>query len=135
MLKHILLTLGLLAGYGTAQSQALSNEAWYTVPDARGVQVVHIECGADYFDPREIVVQSNLPVEFLVRTPDLLQEFISGFGPVTSVGRQPTVHRFTPNAVGHFPLFCRRPGVDEPPGEAARKRGLLTVVPANGRVR
>ena len=40
--KHLLFILALAAGCGVAQSQAISTEAWYAVPDARGVQVVNV---------------------------------------------------------------------------------------------
>lgn len=145
MLKPLLFMLGLVAGCGVAQSQALRmpqnaiapqdipSEAWYTVPDARGVQVVNIDCGSGLFDPYEIVVKANIPVELLVRTSEPSQEFVSGFMAAQAIGRKPTPFRFTPNALGHLPLLCRTLGQPDSPKAPGIKRGVLTVVQSYGK--
>src|SRR5690349_16594376 len=127
MSKRLFL-LGLLAACGIAQAQPVSTEAWIAVTDARGVQLVNIQCGSNYFDPPEIVVRSNVPVELSVRTSAPSLEFVSGFAAANAIGRQPTSHTFTPTAAGHFPLVCEQVGGAANPGQ----RGLLTVVPSNG---
>lgn len=132
MLKTIIVMLGLAAGCGAAQSQALSTEAWHAVPDARGVQVINVECGESFFDPPEIVVKGNRPVELLLRTSEASQEFVTELTPGVgkAIGKQKTSHRFTPSANGHFAMGCQKQGGGKP-GNGKRK-GLLTVVPDNG---
>lgn len=127
-LKHLLFILALATGCGTAQSQAISTEAWYTVPDARGVQVVNVECGNGVFDPREIVVKKGKPVELSVRTSEESQEFVSDFNPGKAIGKQKSSHRFTPTANGQFSLVCQKQGGVEDEHVKAKKSGRLTVV-------
>ena len=133
MLKRFVLMLGLAAGYSAAQSQAISTEAWYAVPDAQGVQTVNVECGAKFVDPPEIVVKSNRPVELRVRTSEESQEFISDLNPGVgrAIGKQPTPYRFNPNANGRFAIGCQKQGGSQNPNNG-KKLGLLTVVPDNG---
>lgn len=133
MLKRFVLMLGLAAGYSAAQSQAISKEAWYAVPDAQGVQTVNVECGAKFVDPPEIVVKSNRPVELRVRTSEESQEFITDLNPGVgkAIGKQPTPHRFNPNANGRFAIGCQKQGGSQNPNNG-KKLGLLTVVPDNG---
>jgi hypothetical protein len=130
MLKVYLLP-GLITFAGIAHTQGLSTEAWQAVPDARGIQVVNVECGADFIDPLEIVVRANIPVELSVRTSEPSYEFVSGFGANLPIGKKPNPHRFTPTAQGHFPLLCQQQGTSG--GGNPRKKGLLTVVPGPGR--
>ena len=127
--KHLLFILALAAGCGVAQSQAISTEAWYAVPDARGVQVVNVECGNGVFDPREIVVKKGKPVELSVRTSEDSQEFVSNFNPGKAIGKQKSSHRFTPTANGQFALACQKQGGGEDARVKAKKSGRLTVVP------
>jgi hypothetical protein len=133
MCKHSFVLLALVAGCGLAQAQAIGTEAWYAVTDARGVQSINIECREGFFDPPEIVVKSNVPVELLVRTPEPSHEFLSDFTPGRAIGRQPSAHQFTPRAHGHFSVSCQKQGEAEEPGARARKRGRLIVVPDNSR--
>jgi len=130
MTRSFLAVLALAAG-GVAQAQALSTEAWYAVPDARGVQTVHVECGENFFDPPEIVVKGNRPVELVLRTPEAGQEFVSDLTPGLgkAIGKQKTAHRFTPGANGHFAMGCQKQG--NPNAGKGRKKGVLTVVPEN----
>jgi uncharacterized cupredoxin-like copper-binding protein len=126
---HLLFIIALAAGCGAAQSQAIGSEAWYAVPDARGVQVVHVECGNGVFDPREIVVKRGKPVELSVRTSEDAQEFVSGFNPGKAIGKQKSSHSFTPSANGQFSLVCQKQGGGEDERVKAKKSGRLTVVP------
>jgi uncharacterized cupredoxin-like copper-binding protein len=127
--KHLLFILALAAGCGAAQSQAIGTEAWYAVPDARGVQVVNVECGNGVFDPREIVVKKGKPVELSLRTSEDAQEFVSDFNPGKAIGRQKSSHGFTPTANGQFALVCQKQGGGEDARVKAQKSGRLMVVP------
>ena len=97
--KHLLfmLTMAATCGAARAQTQALSTEAWRAVTDARGVQVINVECRNGVFDPREIVVKNSLPVALSVRTSEPSQEFVSSFTPNKAIGKEKSSHRFTPN--------------------------------------
>jgi hypothetical protein len=127
-LKYLLLTLAQAAGCAAAQAQAIGPEAWHAVPDARGVQLVNIECGNGVFDPREIVVKRGKPVELSVRTSEDSQEFVSGFKPAQAIGKHKTSYRFTPTANGQFMLACQKQGGGEEARVKAKKSGRLTVV-------
>jgi len=132
MLKRFIFMLGLATGCSAAQSQAISREAWYAVPDAQGVQIVNVECGAKFVDPPEIVVKSNQPVELRVRTSEEAQEFISDLIPGVgkAVGKQPMPYRFNPTANGRFAIGCQKQGGSQNTNNG-KKLGLLTVVPNN----
>jgi hypothetical protein len=115
-----------------AQAQEIGREAWYAVPDARGVQVIHIECGADFIDPREIVVEPGVPVELSVRSSEVAEEFVSGLAPNLAVGKQPRKKAFTPQARGKHDLLCRKQGASAKDVHP-RKRGLLHVGHPHGK--
>lgn len=122
------LSVGLLlaaALLGPAVSQQMSREAWVAARDARGVQVIPLECGNGYLDPHEIVVQAGVPVELVARSAMPGRALVSGMAPPQVLGPQAAAHRFTPPSTGRFSLRCD-PGPGEPPGRA---RGVLTVVP------
>lgn len=117
------LFIPLVLACAATSAQEIGTEAWYAVPDARGVQLVHVACGPDYIDPREIVVAPGIPVELSVRsTSD--EPFVSGIGPTITAGPQPRPVQFTPAARGRHVLQCGRPG---DPGANARRRGVLHV--------
>lgn len=120
----LLLSLALTAA---ASAQEIGTEAWYAVPDSRGVQVVNIVCGPNFLDPREVVVEPGVPVEFSVRSlGQAPQEFASGLGPRVAAGRSPRTLRVTPPARGRHVMECRQP--DDPAANASpRRRGLLHV--------
>jgi len=133
MRKYFVFVLSLLAACGAAraQVQAQGTEAWHAVADARGVQVIYVECGENFFDPPEIVVKGNRPVELLLRTQEASQEFVLDLTPGLgkAIGKQRSTHRFTPTAQGHFAMGCQKQGG----AGKGKKKGLLTVVPDNGK--
>ena len=133
MFIRFVFMLGLAAGYSAAQSQAISTEAWHAVPDAQGVQIINVECGAGFVDPHEIVVKRNRPVELRVRTSEESQEFISDLSPGVgrAIGKKPTSQRFTPNANGRFSIGCQKQGDSSDSNAKGKKKGVLTVVPDN----
>ncbi len=127
------LSLVLLAGLGCAHAQEISTEAWYAVPDARGVQIVNIECGPDYIDPREIVVEPDVPVEFSVRGEDPEEEFQAERIASLRVDKAAKKMEFTARGRGNkHGLFCKRAGA--PDNEVnPRKRGILHVGHPHGK--
>lgn len=130
-LRH--LPLVALAGLGLAQAQDISTEAWYAVPDARGVQVVNIECGRDYIDPREIVVEPDAPVEFSVRGEGPGEEFQAERIASLQVDKAARKMEFTPRGRGNkHGIFCRRQGAPEAEVDP-RKRGILHIGHPHGR--
>lgn len=117
---------------GAVPAQEIGREAWYAVPDARGVQLINIECGADYIDPREIVVEPGVPVELSVRSSELAEEFVSGLAPNLAVGKQPRKKAFTTHARGKHEILCRKQGASEKDVHP-RKRGVLHVGHPHGK--
>jgi hypothetical protein len=113
---------------------AVGIEAWQTVVEADGVQRVNISCGTNFFDPREIVVKKDVPLDVIVRTTANLpqQNFVVRLpGPSLEriVGRVPQPIRFLPNILGQFAILCQTPGVPEDQRTQAKKSGILSIVP------
>lgn len=133
MFIRFIFVLGLAVSCSAVQSQAISTEAWHAVPDAQGVQIINVECGAGFIDPHEIVVKQNRPVELRVRTSEDSQEFISDLSPGVgkAISKKATAHRFTPNTNGRFPIGCQKQGDGLDPNAKGKKKGVLTVVPDN----
>lgn len=130
-LKH--LPVLALASLGLAYAQDISTEAWYAVPDGRGVQVVNIECGRDYIDPREIVVEPDTPVEFAVRGENPGEEFQAERIASLPVEKSARKLGFTPRGRGSkHGIFCKRQGAPDSEVDP-RKRGILHIGHPHGR--
>ena len=117
---------------GAGANPAIATEAWHAVADARGVQVIHIDCSEGIFDPPEIVVKSNHPGELVVRAKDSdTREFVSDFTPPgKAIGRQPSTQRFTPTANGKFEMVCENLGSSpdaKTPSTGLRKGKLFVI--------
>ena len=60
----------------SSHGQQIGTEAWWAATNAEGVQQVHVYCGTDFLDPKEIVVRQNTPVEITVRSTTNLQDHV-----------------------------------------------------------
>jgi plastocyanin domain-containing protein len=106
----LILLLGSM-GYG---QQAPKNRVVAVLgPD--GVQRVEITGGSYYFDPDDIVVKANVPVELIVKkaggsTPHsiFLKAPEAGIDFNVSLGKQPKTIKFTPTKVGTYPFWCTK---------------------------
>jgi plastocyanin domain-containing protein len=83
--------------------------------DADGVQRVEVLGGEYFFDPNYIVVKVNKPVELKVKktggyTPHniVVQAPEAGINFSESMGKEPKVIKFTPTAVGKYPMYCSK---------------------------
>jgi len=123
---------GALGLAGAAPAQEIGREAWYAVPDARGVQVINIECGADYIDPREIVVEPGVPVELSVRSSEPSEEFVSGLAPNLLLGKQARKNAFTPAVRKSHDILCKKQGASDKDVHP-RKKGVLHVGHPHGK--
>jgi hypothetical protein len=115
-----------LAFASFASAQEIGREAWYAVPDARGVQVIHVECGVDYIDPREIVVEPGVAVELSVRSSEASEEFVSGLGANMPLTKKASKKIFTPGGRGKHDFLCRKQGAKDKDVHP-RKKGILHV--------
>lgn len=83
--------------------------------DADGVQRVEMVGGGYFFDPFQVTVQVNIPVELkvrkeggmvphniMVRAPEAGIEFDE------SLSSEPKVIRFTPTKTGRYPFYCSK---------------------------
>ncbi len=122
----LLLVSAIAACAGLASAQEIGTEAWHAVPDARGVQRVNIECGADFIDPREIVVEAGRPIELSVRTAEPSEEFVSGLADNTPLGKKPQKHAFVAKGPGKYSIFCKTQGMSDA-NVNPRKRGILHI--------
>jgi hypothetical protein len=118
----------------SSQGQRIGTEAWWAATNAAGVQQVHIRCGTDFLDPREVVVRQNTAVEITVRSTDNLRDNVfhiqqSPSLPVLPIAASGNALRFVPTTPGAFTMLCKPDsGSDSAPG-ADRKRGVFNVVP------
>jgi plastocyanin len=83
--------------------------------DADGVQRVEVIGGEYFFDPNYIVVKVNKPVELKVKktggyTPHNIEVMApeAGINFSESLGKEPKVIKFTPTAVGKYPMICSK---------------------------
>ena len=128
MSKRALLGLILVATtpYAQLREGAPGTEAWIAVVHD-GVQRVNVECAENLFDPNEIVVSANVPVELSIRgTSDSLIYVNQAFSPENkAIGTTPSRHRFNPSTPGRYEMSCQ--SLTGPPGRI--RKGLLTVRP------
>jgi heme/copper-type cytochrome/quinol oxidase subunit 2 len=128
MSKRFFLALLLVSTASWAQLRegAPGTEAWIAVTHD-GVQRVNVECAENVFDPNEIVVRANVPVELSVRgTSDSLLFVNQAFSPENKpIGKIPSPHRFQPSTPGRYEMSCQR--LTGPPGRIMK--GVLTVRP------
>ena len=128
MSKRVLLSVLLLAtaSYAQLREGAPGTEAWIAVVHG-GVQRVNVECAENLFDPSEIVVAANVPVELSVRGTAESMLFVNqAFSPDNKpIGKTPSSHRFQPSTPGRYERSCQ--SASGPPGRI--RKGLLTVRP------
>jgi len=106
----LILVLGSLA-YG---QQAGKNRV-VAVLGSDGIQRVEVTGGSYYFDPDDIVVKVNVPVELVVKkaggsTPHsiFLKAPDAGIDFNVSLGKEPKTIKFTPTKVGTYPFWCTK---------------------------
>ena len=83
--------------------------------DADGVQRVDVIGGGYFFDPNYIVVKVNKPVELKVKkeggyTPHdiVVKAPEAGINFSESLGKELKVIKFTPTAIGKYPMYCSK---------------------------
>jgi heme/copper-type cytochrome/quinol oxidase subunit 2 len=131
--RCIAIGLGLLFA-NSSQGQRIGTEAWWAATNADGVQQVHVRCGTDFLDPKEIVVRQNIAVEVTVRATDNLRDHVFRIPQLRSLPALPinasaNALRFVPAEKGSFPMLCAPNGGQDSASAAARKRGVFNVVP------
>ena len=79
-----------------------------------GIQRVEMIGGSYYFDPAEVVVKVNVPVEISIKkigsSPHsiVLKAPEAGIDFEMSLGAEPKVIKFTPTKVGKYPFWCTK---------------------------
>ena len=102
-----------VASLGLSQEPAKGRRFVATV-DQDGVQRVEMIGGSYYFDPAEVVVKVNVPVEISIKKIGSSPHSIylkapeAGIDFETSLGTEPKVIRFTPTKVGKYPFWCTK---------------------------
>ena len=100
-----------VASLGLSQEPAKGRRVVATVGQD-GVQRVEMTGGSYYFDPAEVVVKVNVPVEISIKkignSPHniFLKAPEAGIDFKASLGTEPKVIRFTPTKVGKYPFWC-----------------------------
>ena len=103
----------LLGSVGLGQETAKNKFVAVIGPD--GVQKVEITGGSYYFDPNDIVVKVNVPVELVVKkaggsTPHsiFLKAPEAGIDFNVTLGNEPKTIKFTPTKVGTYSFWCTK---------------------------
>lgn len=131
----LVLACSLCASAATAQVAPTDlNEAWWAAIGPDGVQHVNIRCGADFFDPRQIVVKANVPLQLAVSTTANLPayNFTLTLGPINidaPVGATQRSFVLSPPLSGRFQAICRATGNPESPAARRSRTGFITVIP------
>ncbi len=99
--------------------------------DQDGVQRIQMTAGSYYFDPAEVVVTVNVPVEIIIKKTGnkphdiYLKAPEAGIDFKTSLGPEPKVIRFTPTKTGKYPFWCTE---HAPLSKSHRERGMEGVL-------
>lgn len=94
--------------------QETAKNKFVAVIGADGVQKVEITAGSYYFNPNDIVVKVNVPVELVVKkegsTPHsiFLKAPEAGIDFNVNLGNEPKTIKFTPTKVGTYPFWCTK---------------------------
>ena len=102
----------LLGSVGLGQETAMNK--FVAIIGADGVQKVEITGGSYYFNPNDIVVKVNVPVELVVKkegsTPHsiFLKAPEAGIDFNVTLGNEPKTIKFTPTKVGTYPFWCTK---------------------------
>jgi len=97
-----------------------------------GVQRVDVTGGSYFFNPNDIIVKVNVPVELKIRKEEgiLPHDFVlkapeAGMDMQVELKTEPTVVRFIPTRVGKYPFYCAK----KPPFlESHRAKGMEGVL-------
>jgi len=80
---------------------------------ADGVQRVEMVGGSYFFDPNDVIVKVNVPVEIKIRMESgiIPHDFIlkapeAGMDVKVELRKEPQTIRFTPTKVGEYPFYC-----------------------------
>jgi len=99
-----------------------------------GIQRVEMTGGSYYFDPAEIVVKVNVPVELSVKKAGgaphsiILKAPEAGIDFETSLAAEPKVIKFTPTKAGKYPFWCTKRAPFSKSHREHGMEGLLEVV-------
>ena len=103
----------LLGSVGLGQETAKNKFVAVIGPD--GVQKVEITGGSYYFNPNDIVVKVNVPVELVVKKGGgsaphsiYLKAPEAGIDFDVSLSNEPKTIKFTPTKVGTYPFWCTK---------------------------
>jgi len=110
------------------------DESWWAAIGPDGVQHVNIRCGPDFFDPRNIVVRANVPLQLSVSTTAELAShnftLVIGAAAIDApVRATQTSFVVSPRLSGRFQALCQDKSKPDTPGIRKAKTGTITVVP------
>lgn len=116
LLSLSLLAFSAFAAESTPAPTKGTVKRFVAVVDPDGVQRVAIIGGDYYFDPNDIVLKLNVPVELTVKkAPGYVPHDIEAKSPEAGIvfitdinAKTPVVIKFTPSKVGKYPLFCSK---------------------------
>lgn len=91
----------------------MEEKVYRAVIDNDGVQRVKVLGGSYFFDPNQIIVKVNVPVELQVRKEagivphDIaMKSPEAGMNFKESLETEPKEIRFTPTRIGRYPFYC-----------------------------
>ncbi len=130
-LKYSIVILALLLVCSSISTGAERKEFTATV-DRDGVQRVSILGGSYFFNPNDIIMKVNVPVELKIKKePGIVpHNFVlhapeAGMDVKVDLGTEPTVVRFTPTKTGKYPFSCDKKVLFF---ESHREKGMEGVI-------
>ena len=130
--RRLFSSVAVLAVAALALSQEPAKGRRFVAPtDQDGVQRVEMTGGSYYFDPAEVVVKVNIPVELMVKKTGgaphsiFLKAPEAGIDFELSLGAEPKTIRFTPTKVGKYPFWCTKRA---PFSKSHREHGMEGVL-------
>jgi len=114
LIKFLILFL-MLASVSFAGEAVKEKKIFKATVDKDGIQRVEVTAGEFFFDPAEIIVKVNVPVELKVKKqPGIVPHDIvikapeAGVDIKESLSKDPKVIKFTPVKTGRYPIYCSK---------------------------
>ncbi len=121
-MKHLAMIIPLLflfcgfsAMVATGDEAPKEEKVYKAVIDKDGVQRVDIVGGTYFFNPNNIIVKVNVPVELKVRKDGwfvphniVIKAPEAGIDFDESLSTDPKIIRFTPTKIGVYPFYCSK---------------------------
>jgi len=112
-MRYLIITMLVFSVFFVVADSYGETKTFKAVIDKDGIQRVDVIGGEYYFDPNNIVLKVNVPVELTIKKAAgiaphniLIHEPEAGMDFNESLGKEPKVIKFTPKKVGKYSFSC-----------------------------